>query len=124
MTVRQRRSVNTRYVVTLLDEHYEVRTLSDLLVMILSQLDVLDDTPLPRLSNERSRTRRYVARRPDCLYPGRPDLTRYHRQIKSGWFVGTNYSQKDVEQIIHAICKVSGLKYGKDIRFRKGGDEL
>src|SRR5437773_887136 len=47
------------------------------------------------------RTRRYLARDPDDLYPGRPDLVHDHsKQLDSGWWLSTNHSRRTIEQII------------------------
>jgi hypothetical protein len=67
------------------------------------------------------RTRRYLSRSRDELYPGRPDLVHDHSvQISSGWWVSTNHSRKSIAQIIEMACNVMRLKYGQDVRVELG----
>lgn len=67
------------------------------------------------------RIRRYLARTPEELYPGRADLAREHSfKLKSGWYVGTNVSQAQIERIIEMACQVSRVKFGKDLKVNLG----
>lgn len=67
------------------------------------------------------RTRRYLARTPEELYPGRADLARECSfKLKSGWFVGTNVSRAQIERIIEMICEVARVRYGKDLLVNVG----
>jgi len=62
------------------------------------------------------RTRRYLARAPEELYPGRPDLAREHfYRLQSGWYVGTNVSHAQIERIIEMACEVARLRYGTEL---------
>lgn len=67
------------------------------------------------------RKRRYLARRPENLYPDRPDLARDHSiEVRPGWWMGTNVSVSRIEKIIRMACNVAGLKYGRDLRVNLG----
>ncbi|MDY0088191.1 MAG: type I restriction enzyme HsdR N-terminal domain-containing protein [Coriobacteriia bacterium] len=67
------------------------------------------------------RTRRYLARVPDDLYPGRPDLAHeYSAQLSGGWWLGVNYSKAQIERIVRLACDVAGLRYGRDLVVRLG----
>ena len=108
-------SSSKTYRVTLFGETLIAATLSDVLVRVLREFAELDEAFLPRFSQEHGRTRRHVARDPKAIYPGRPDLSRFCRQITPGWFVGTNYSKQDVERILRAACEIVGITYGTDL---------
>jgi hypothetical protein len=67
------------------------------------------------------RTRRYLARTPEELYPGRPDLAREHSsRLTSGWFVGTNVSRAQIERIVEMCCEVANIRFGKDLLINAG----
>jgi predicted type IV restriction endonuclease len=67
------------------------------------------------------RTRRYIARTPEELYPGRVDLAREHSsKLKSGWYIGTNVSRAQIERIIEMACEVSRVRFGKDLTVNVG----
>ncbi|WP_293994380.1 hypothetical protein [Sphaerotilus sp.] len=62
------------------------------------------------------RTRRYLARTADELYPSRPDLAREHfAKLTSGWYVGTNVSKAQIERITEMCCEVARIRFGKDL---------
>ena len=74
-------------------------------------------TALPR----HGRTRRYVAQNRNDLYPGRPDLIEEHsHQLRSGFWIGTNISRKQIERILAVACDVAGLRYGADLKINLG----
>ena len=90
-------------------------TLADVLVSVLLSIHKIDDNFLPRISRESGRVRPILARDPQELYHGRHDLSRYSRKVADGWYVGTNYSKKDVARILGRICDVAGLVLGDDL---------
>ena len=90
----------------------------DVMQQVFEALTKLDPTFPERFAGlpKHGRTRRYLARKPEDLYPGRPDLSREHSlQLKSGWWLGTNHSRATIMQIIQMACGVSGLHYGTDL---------
>ena len=98
-------------------------TLADVLVSVLLSIHKIDDNFLPRISRESGRVD-VLARSihkidqfppPQELYPGRHDLSHYSRKVADGWYVGTNYSKKDVARILGRICDVAGLVLGDDL---------
>jgi len=59
-------------------------------------------------ARKHGRKRRYLARARNDLYPGRPDLAEEHSvQIAPGWWMGTNYSRRDIQKIIDLACEVA-----------------
>jgi len=90
----------------------------EVLVNVFEALAERDGTFLERFAArpKHGRTRRYVARSPEELYPGRPDLAREHSaRLKSGWYVGTNVSKAQIERIIEMACEVARLQFGREL---------
>ena len=90
----------------------------EVLVTVFEALADRDPTFLERFAArpKHGRTRRYLARSAEELYPGRPDLAReFFAKLKSGWFVGTNASHAAIRQIIEMACEVAALRYGVDV---------
>jgi len=53
--------------------------------------------------------RRYLARDKRELYPGRPDLSEQHSvEVVPGWWLGTNYSRRNIQEIIDLALEVAG----------------
>lgn len=96
----------------------------EVLVSVFEAFAARDATFLERFAArpKHGRTRRYLARSPDELYPGRADLAREHSvKLKSGWYMGTNVSHAQIERIIEMACEVSSLRYGKELTVNVGG---
>ena len=108
-------SGRTRYTVLVLGEILPVSTLVEALAKVLNMLADLDPEFLERLERTGGRTRRNVARGPHAIYPGRPDLSRYALEFRPGWWIGTNYSRRDICRIVEDACRVTGLAYGRDV---------
>lgn len=90
----------------------------EVLVAAFEALAKRDATFLERFAArpKHGRTRRYLARSPEELYPGRPDLAREHSfKLQSGWHVGTNVSHAQIERIIKMACEVSKVRFGKEL---------
>ena len=50
------------------------------------------------------------------LYPDRPDLCNDHSyRLKSGQWIGVNYSVTSIQDIIMIAAEVAGLKFGSDL---------
>jgi predicted type IV restriction endonuclease len=93
-----------------------LRSAVDVLVNVLDELSKKDTNFITRLaSRKHGRSRRYIAQSRDELYPGRPDLAEYSKQLSNGWWAGTNYSKSNISQIIQLACEVAGLRFGYDL---------
>jgi len=65
------------------------------------------------------RSRRYLARDPKELYPGRADLAREHSvELPGGWWASTNHSRATIATIIQMACEVAGVGYGTELAAR------
>ncbi|MBI4221698.1 MAG: hypothetical protein HY607_03310 [Planctomycetes bacterium] len=92
------------------------RSAVEVLMKVLDDLSKRDASFITRLASRRhGRSRRYVARSREELYPGRPDLAEYSKQLSNGWWVGTNYSKSNISQIIQLASEVAGLRFGYDL---------
>jgi hypothetical protein len=102
----------------------EAHTASDAteaMVNILRGLAQYDDDFFPKLAaGVRGRTRNHVARSRLDVYPDRPDLARYVKQVGPGWFIGCNIANREKEKILRAACKIMGLVFGLDLEINLG----
>jgi hypothetical protein len=104
-------------------QHHPARNACDVLVNVLETLTKRDTSFPERFASlpKHGRTRRYLARKPDDLYPGRPDLVRDHsKQLSSGWWLSTNHSRVTIGGIIEMACNVGHVRYGKDLHAELG----
>lgn len=95
----------------------------EVLVAVFEEFAARDASFLERFAARpiHGRTRRYLARTPEELYPGRADLARAHSfKLKSNWYVGINVSHAQIERIIEMACEVARVKYGKDLTVNVG----
>ncbi len=106
-----------RYRMELLGESWCVSSLREVLVTVLGILADLDSKFLQQFSFAGGRTRKFVARHREAIYPGRNDLVQYTAEVRPGWWVGTNYSKADVVRILRAACDLSGIEFGVDLKF-------
>jgi hypothetical protein len=108
-----------KFVGFTLDGHFVPgRNGRDVLVGVFEALAARDSTFLERFASrpKHGRTRRYLARSPEKLYPGREDLASEHSfKLKSGWYVGTNVSHAQIERIIEMACEVSNIRLGREL---------
>jgi len=103
---------------TLNGARYSAANGRDVMEQVFEALTKLDTTFPERFAGlpKHGRTRRYLARQPEDLYPGRSDLSReYSLQLKSGWWLGTNHSKATIMKIIQMACEVCELHYGTDL---------
>lgn len=88
------------------------------MVIVLRELAKEDPTFLERCAchpDAQGRKRRYIARTPEELYPGRADLHELREVLPGGWFVATNLNNATKKSIIRLAADVAGLSFGKDI---------
>ena len=99
------------------DRFYPAETACDMLCQAFELFAERDGSFLERFaSSPQGRTRKYLARQPEELYPGRPDLTKtFSKQLRSGWWLGTNNSRASTARIIESASKIAGLAYGVEL---------
>lgn len=104
-------------------QHYPAKNARGVLVTAFETLSQRDATFLERFAAlpKHGNKRRYLARSPEELYPGRPDLSHEHStQLSSGWWLGTNVSKAQIERILEMACEVARVKYGRELSVNLG----
>jgi hypothetical protein len=108
---------------TLKGQQYPARNAREVLVRVFEALANNDPIFLERFASlpKHGRTRRYLARAREELYPGRPDLvSEFSHELRPGWWLGINLSRNAIERIIRMACEVAGLRYGGDLKVNLG----
>jgi negative regulator of replication initiation len=101
----------------LVGEMHAASDATDAMINILRDLAQYDDNFFPRLAAKvRGRTRNHVARSRSEVYPGRPDLARYVKEVGPGWFIGCNIANREKKKILRAACDVMGLTFDRDLK--------
>lgn len=97
------------------NQKFSASTGADALEETLRRMTTGNPDRLNAISGVKGRVRPLIARTPEGLYPGRPDLVEFSREFVPGWFVGTNYSRRDVMRLIRAAAEACELTWGVDI---------
>lgn len=108
---------------TLQGQHFPARNAREVLIRVFETLSSRDAMFLDRFAAlpTHGRRRRYLARNPEDLYPGRSDLARDHSaKLSSGWWLGTNVSRAAITRIIEMACDVANLRFGQDLQVTLG----
>jgi negative regulator of replication initiation len=79
---------------------------------------------LDSFAAEKGRTRRYVARTPDTLYPQAPHLARHAAPLVDGWYYDSNLSTARAGHLARVAARLCGLHYGSDVRILDNLREL
>lgn len=102
---------------TLDGETHVASDATEAMINILSDLAQYDDNFYPKLAEKvRGRTRNHIARSRAEVYPGRPDLARYVKEVGPGWFIGCNIANREKNKILRAACDVMGLDFDRDLK--------
>jgi hypothetical protein len=84
---------------------------------LLLKLDEQSPQFIDRFAGERSRSRRFVARKPSDLYDSSPHLAgEYAQLLKDDWYFDTNLSTEQVATRARIAARVAGLTYGREIK--------
>jgi hypothetical protein len=91
-------------------KEYKARSARKVMTTLFLLLSQEDNGFLERFaSRKHGKKRRYLAKDKFDLYPGRPDLAGQHSvEIVPGWWIGTNYSRKNIQDIINLALEVAG----------------
>jgi hypothetical protein len=101
---------------------HQVRNAKEVVLGVLRELERRQPGFLERCARHdenQGRTRSYIARRAEELYPGRPDFAQngdMYTQIVPGWLLMTNFSNQVKRSILTLAAQVAG------IRLRDGED--
>jgi predicted type IV restriction endonuclease len=107
-TVRTRSIDNFNFVFK--GKEISARSAREVMTKLFQLLSQEDSGFLDRFaSRKHGKKRRYLARDKFDLYLGRPDLAEQHSaEIVSGWWLGTNYSRRNIQDIINLALEVAG----------------
>ncbi len=99
------------------------RNAREVLTKVFGEFADRDPTFLERFATlpKHGRTRRYLARTPNELYPERPDLARdFSEELRPGWWLGINLSRAAIRRVIETACEVAGVRYGSELTVNVG----
>ena len=87
---------------------YQAKSAREVMIKIFRLIAEVDADFLERfISRKHGKKRRYLAKDKKDLYPGRPDLAEEHSiEIVPGWWMGTNYSRSNIQQILDLALEV------------------
>ena len=96
----------------------KAKSAREIMIKIFEILHNEDSSFLERfISRKHGKKRRYLSRDKYELYPGRPDLADEHSiEIVPGWWLGTNYSRRDIQNIINLALEVAGPRIKDSIK--------
>ncbi len=111
----QRRTSRQSYV--LFGESRGARNAMQLVIDVFEQLAARHPEFLECFAAlpKHGRKRRYLARRREELYPDRPDLSEFAKQLRGGWWIGTNFANREKRRMLEIACEVAGIEFGKDL---------
>ena len=106
------------YAITLFGERTVYRSAIDMLHSLLEKLALRDSTFLGRMSVRAvGRSRRLVAQDKRELYGDRIDLAdEFSEKLPDGWWMGTNYANREKEKYIRMAIEVAGITPGRDVK--------
>ena len=92
---------------------------------LLEALSARDPGFMARFSEEKGRSRRFVARAPGQLYAASPHLAERHAErLPNGWYFDTNLSTAQVAKRARVAARMCGLRYGTDVRILENLREI
>lgn len=91
-------------------QEFPARSAREVMTKLFQLLSQEDSGFLDRFaSRKHGKKRRYLARDKHDLYPGRSDLAEQHSvEVVEGWWLGTNYSRRNIQDIIELALEVAG----------------
>jgi negative regulator of replication initiation len=117
--------ITGRWTVELSGKRVSTSNLKSAYRTLLLLLQDRDPSFLQAYSEERARARRFVARAPRDLYLNSPGLAKDHaKPLTAGWFFDTNLSTDQVARRARIAARLSGLRYGKDVRILNNLQEI
>lgn len=102
------------FALILEDRIYPAKSQRELLRVALQSIERVRPGTLEKLSADRGRTKRPIARDREHLYTD-PNLAKYAQEIEGGWWIATNNSYPEVEKYI----KRAGFHAGLEIELRR-----
>lgn len=100
----------------LFGQPHSAESLRDIMVHIFEELQRRKPGYLERIRGGRSRP--YVARTREALFPGSPHLAdndNHSRRLSCGWYVDVNNGEAAMKNIVEQACEAAGVQFGKDV---------
>ena len=99
-------------------KEFPARSAREVMTKLFQLLSQEDSGFLDRFaSRKHGKKRRFLARDKRDLYPGRPDLAEQHSvEVVAGWWLGTNYSRRNIQDIIELALEVAGPQFRNTIK--------
>ena len=104
-----------RYSAEFLGIPLAASTLPEIFAQVVDLTAEVAPEALYKLAATCARKRRFVARKPDAIHPGRRDLAVL--QTSSGWWISKNIGQEDLKRALRVLAQAAGLRFGEDIKF-------
>lgn len=104
-----------KYLAKFLGELVSGSTLPEIFAQIVDLTAEVAPEALDKLAATSAKIRRFVARNPEAIHPGRRDLPVV--LTSSGWWISRNIGQEDLKRALQALAQAAGLKFGEDITF-------
>ena len=105
------------YTAEFLGVAFSANTLPEVFERVIDMTADVAPEALDSLAKRRSPTgaRRYVAREPGMVHLNSPRLP--VARTTSGWWISKNISRENLIGALRALCEVSELSFGKDLKF-------
>lgn len=104
-----------KYAAEFLGVVFSANTLATLFSRVIDMMADVAPEELVKLAEIRTLRRRFVSREPRDIHRHSPHLP--VMQTTSGWWISKNISQDQLKQALRTLCNVSGLSFGKDLKF-------
>ena len=104
-----------KYAVEFLGVRFSVDTLAAIFGRVVYMMAAVAPEALVSLAAIRTRGRRFISLEARGIHPSSPHLP--VQQTASGWWISKNVSQDQLKSALRTICEVSGLTFGKDLKF-------
>lgn len=97
---------------------YQAGSAREVMIKVFQLIAEQDGSFLERFAaRKHGKKRRYLAKDKRELYPGRQDLAEDHSvEVVPGWWMGTNYSRRSIQEIINLAIEVAGPQLGSEVR--------
>lgn len=104
-----------KYATEFLGVAFSANTLAQVFGQVVDMTEFVAPEVLVSLATIHTRGRRLISLKPNEIHPYSPHLP--VMKTKSGWWISKNISQDQLRQALRTLCKVSGLSFGKDLKF-------
>lgn len=105
----------------LFGQDFPARNGTDTLISVFRQFAELEPRFPERFAlaaSQLGRTRAYVGRSPQAVYPGKPKLWAATAEFAPEWYLGTNENSTTKLKLLQVACQVLGLRFGGDLQIR------